>query len=155
MTTFRDARRVLVPLDFSDAGKPVLPYALEVARLLKARVRLVHVVGLPYAAFDSAYGVTTDARLLLDIQAAARARLKEIAAGIGDLEVETNVVVGSPAREVVREAREWKADLVVIGTHGRTGLRHVFLGSVAENVVRLSPCPVLTVKPDGFAIEAV
>ncbi|HWM86759.1 MAG TPA: universal stress protein, partial [Kofleriaceae bacterium] len=68
-------------------------------------------------------------------------------------EVGTNISQGVPFAEVVREAREGGFDLIVMGTHGRTGLRHALIGSVAEKVVRKAPCPVLTVRPPGQEFE--
>jgi nucleotide-binding universal stress UspA family protein len=156
MSRFLETRRILVPIDFSESGRVIFDYALDVARDRGAEVLLLHVVGIPVAPFDPAYGVAADPRLLLELQAGAEKGLADLAATVrpGDrVAVRTKVVTGAPSREIVREAREGGADLVVIGTHGRTGLRHVFLGSVAENVVRLCPCPVLTVRLKGFEIE--
>jgi nucleotide-binding universal stress UspA family protein len=155
--SFLETRRILVPVDFSDAARPVAEYARDMARDRGATVTLLHVVGVPVAPFDPAYGVAADPKVLLDLQAAAEKGLEDLAALVrqGGVPVETRVVTGAPSREIVRVAREIRADLVVIGTHGRTGLRHVFLGSVAENVVRLCPCPVLTLRLRGFELEKV
>lgn len=158
MSRFLETRRILVPIDFSESGRVILDYAVDVARDRGAEVLLLHVVGIPMAPIDPSCGVAADPRLLLELQAGAEKGLQDLAATLrpGDpVKVRTKVVTGAPSREIVREAREEGADLVVIGTHGRTGLRHVFLGSVAENVVRLCPCPVLTVRLKGFEIEKV
>jgi len=155
MSAFLSIRRILVPVDFSDASRGVLEYALDVARDRGAEVLLVHVVGLPVAPFDPAYGVAADPRMIHDLEAAAAEGLARLAAEFPGVALRTRVLTGGPSREIVREAREWNADLVVVGTHGRTGLRHVFLGSVAENVVRLAPCPVLTLRLRGFELEKV
>ena len=155
MSRFLSVRRILVPVDFSDAAEGVVEYALDVARDRNAEVTLLHVVGMPTAPFDPAYGVAADPKVLLDLQDGAVKGLAQLAAKFPGTAVRTRVLVGSPSREIVREAKEWEADLVVVGTHGRTGLRHVFLGSVAENVVRLAPCPVLTLRLRGFEIERV
>jgi nucleotide-binding universal stress UspA family protein len=155
MGTFLGIRRILVPVDFSEAALGVLEYALEIARDRGAEVTLLHVVGVPVAPFDPAYGVAADPKMLLDLQSGAEKGLAEMVERFPGTEIRTQVHTGSPSREIVREAKEWNADLVVIGTHGRTGLRHVFLGSVAENVVRLAPCPVLTLRLKGFEIEKV
>jgi nucleotide-binding universal stress UspA family protein len=157
MTRFSEIRRILVPVDFSEAARPVVSYAMEIARERRAEVTLLHVVGVPVAPFDPAYGVAADPRMLTDLQAAAEKGLADLAgkADAGPITVRTKVLSGSPSREIAREAREYGADLVVIGTHGRTGLRHVFLGSVAENVVRLCPAPVLVLRLRGFEIERV
>lgn len=158
MPRFLEVRRILVPVDFSDAARVVLDYAVDVARDRGAEVVLAHVVGLPVASFDPSFGAAADPRMLADLQAGAEKALAELAALVEaapGVTVGTKVLTGTPSREIVREAREGGYDLVVIGTHGRTGLRHVFLGSVAENVVRLCPCPVLTLRLKGFEIERV
>ena len=151
-------RRILVPVDFSESARPVLDYARDLARDRGAEILLLHVVGIPVAPFDPAYGVAADPKMLLEMRASAEKGLKELAEQAEPsrkVAIHTRVLTGSPSREIVREARDGKADLVIVGTHGRTGLRHVFLGSVAENVVRLAPCPVLTLRLKGFAIEKV
>lgn len=156
-TSFLEIRRILVPVDFSDAARPVVEYARDMARDRGASVALLHVVGVPATPLDPAYGVAADPKILQDLQAGAARGLEDLAALVrkAGVPVETRVVLGAPSREIVRAAREGGADLVVIGTHGRTGLRHVFLGSVAENVVRLCPCPVLTLRLKGFELEKV
>ncbi len=156
MSRFLEVRRILVPVDFSDASRSVLDYAVDIARDRGAEIVLLHVVGLPVAPFDPAYGVAADPRVTLDLRAGAEKALADLAAKAGagsGLALGTRVLDGAPSREIVREAREGAYDLVVIGTHGRTGFRHVFLGSVAENVVRMSPCPVVVVRLKGFEIE--
>lgn len=153
MASFLAVRRILVPVDFSDAASAVLQYAMDIARDRGAEITLLHVVGVAVAPFDPAYGVAADPRVLLDLQRGAEVALADMAAKFEGARVHTRILTGSPSREIVRLAKEMKADLVVIGTHGRTGLRHVFLGSVAENVVRLAPCPVLTLRLKGFEIE--
>ena len=156
MARFLEVRRILVPVDFSESSRTVLDYAMDIARDRGAEVVLVHVVGLPVAPFDPSYGVAADPRLLKDMGSDAERGLAELAgkaAGGTGVRPATKILNGSPSREIVREAREGSYDLVVIGTHGRTGFRHVFLGSVAENVVRMAPCPVVVVRLKGFEIE--
>jgi nucleotide-binding universal stress UspA family protein len=155
--SFLEMRRILVPVDFSDAARPVAEYARDMARDRGASLTLLHVVGVPSTPLDPAYGVAADPKILRDLQDGAARGLEELAESVrkAGVPVETKVLLGAPSREIVRAAREGGADLVVIGTHGRTGLRHVFLGSVAENVVRLCPCPVLTLRLKGFELEKV
>ena len=83
-----------------------------------------------------------------DITAASQRRLDEIAAKTREqvASVETKIATGSPFVEIITFAKDQNVDLIVVGTHGRTGLAHVMIGSVAEKVVRKAPCPVLTVK---------
>lgn len=158
MAPFLEHRRVLVPIDFSDSARAILAYAVDLARDRGAEVTLLHVVAVPVAPFDPAYGVSAGPKVLQEMQAAAEKGLATLAAEAKapeGVKLRTRVVSGAPFREIVHEAREGGFDLVVIGTHGRTGLRHVFLGSVAENVVRLAPCPVLTLRLKEFQIEKV
>ena len=156
MSPFTGIRKILVPLDFSESARDLVACGMELVRGRGATLRLLHVVTLPLAAvapMGPGLGAVENPFTLVEIQRAAEERLQAIAADLKGLSVETQVAVGAPYREIVRAAKEWGADVIVIGTHGRTGLAHVFLGSVAENVVRLAPCPVLTVKRDGFALE--
>lgn len=139
---------VLVPTDFSDCSQAALQVALDFARALGSRLRLLHVYHPPALVFDS-YGIQPAEPILLEVPAAARRRLEqqlEEVSGAG-AEADGEVREGLAAEEIVAEARESGADLIVMGTHGHTGLEHVLLGSVAERTVRLAPCPVLTVKP--------
>jgi nucleotide-binding universal stress UspA family protein len=88
--------------------------------------------------------------MLEELAEAARNHLEEwrrIATSLGLAEVQAVTAVGEPAAEIVAHARDNAIDLVVVGTHGRTGLTHAIMGSVAERVVRKAPCPVLTVRP--------
>jgi nucleotide-binding universal stress UspA family protein len=139
---------ILVPVDFSGCSDAALDAAVELAQKLGAKLRLVHVYHPPTLMFDP-YGIQPAEPFLLEAPEAARKRLEQElkkveAAGV---QVEADVRQGVPAEEIVAEARECGADLIVMGTHGHTGLEHVLLGSVAERTVRLSDSPVLTVKP--------
>jgi len=163
---------VLVPTDFSAPANHAVRYAIEEAMLHQARVTLLHVlpphIGTdvyyvtgspeppPQGTFDPVAGPRPGAPLApeptvvrRDPDEEALARLRDLmpAAFRGTWKVE--IAAGQPADAIVRVAQERDADLIVMGTHGRTGLHHVFLGSVAEKVVRLAPCPVLTVRYKG------
>jgi nucleotide-binding universal stress UspA family protein len=151
MERFTGIKKILVPVDFSEAVPALVHYAMEIVRGRGARVRLFHVVGPPLPAVDPATGPAPDPGAFAELRESARVQLEGIAGGIKGLTVDTRVVVGFAAQEIVREAGEWGADVVVIGTHGRTGLRRVVLGSVAEAVVRRAPCPVLAVRLRGEA----
>lgn len=147
MTRFR---KILVPTDFSDCSEAALRVALDLAAPLGARLRLLHVYPAPALLFDP-YGIQPAEPVLLEAPKAARQRLEreiETVSGTG-VEIDGEVREGAPAAQIVEEAREWGADLIVIGTHGHTGLQHALLGSVAERSVRLAPCPVLTVRQPG------
>jgi nucleotide-binding universal stress UspA family protein len=125
---------VLFPTDFSEASGPAGRVASEMARQWGARLHIVHVVPPVTDPGDSAE------------------LLKDCAADLGrDLPVETALLSGRVARQIVEYARAKAVGLIVMGTHGRTGVTHALVGSVAEAVVRLAPCLVLTVPVAVFA----
>jgi nucleotide-binding universal stress UspA family protein len=143
-------RRILVATDFSDTADRALDYALALATALGGEVILVHAYEIPVYAFpDGAFLATTEiserlaeaARTALDAAIAARAGAKVAIRGV--------LRTGTPWTEIEAVAKEEKADLVVVGTHGRKGIARALLGSVAEKVVRTAPCPVLSVGPRG------
>jgi universal stress protein A len=139
-------KSILVPLDFSETSKKALVYAVRMAEQFGATLTLLNVVE-PIATPDFAYHP-----LMLEtdrIKEAARTRLAALARKLNlpDKLIERTVVrYGSPFAEITGAARSLKVDLIIMTTHGHTGLKHVFLGSTAERVVRHAPCPVLTVR---------
>ena len=138
--------RILVPMDFSEASEQALEYALTLARKFEASITLMHVVELIASSPDANFGyVPLDTG---EQVAAATKRLEKIAAErIPAAMLETTLVQsGTPYREITAAAKELNLDLIVITTHGYTGLTHVLLGSTAERIVRHAPCPVLTVR---------
>ena len=139
-------KQILVPVDFSECSRKALRYAVPMARQFDAGLSLVYVVQLAYAFGE--FGPTDYPAMEVDMKAEAERQLGELAAQeIGtSVPFTTRVRVGRPATEIVEAARQLESDLIIIATHGHTGLRHVLLGSVAENVVRHAPCPVLTVR---------
>jgi universal stress protein A len=142
-------KRMLVPTDFSPASEIALTYALDLAAREGAEVHVLHV--LDDVHFATAYpdGMYVEvggleARMIDE----ARKRLTataDRAAAVG-IRATTDVVVGKPAPAIAGEAEKRGTDLIVMGTHGRSGLAHLVLGSVAESVLRTAPCPVLTVR---------
>ena len=143
-------KKILYPTDFSDSSLEALPYALSFARDYKAKLVLMHVVneaifseGLSLAraiapeALGQEMADEADRRLKMLIPADQRA----------GLDVEMVILHGMPFLEVIRYAKANDIDLIVIGTHGRSGVDHIIFGSTAEKVVRKAPCPVLSVKP--------
>lgn len=149
-------KQILVAVDFSPHAEHALEQAMELASSLGATVRLLHVVhanlGVGYPGF-LVPGMEPDP--MKPVLAAAEKHLRETAerVGRGGPAVEFEVREGSPAETICAVAEERSADLIVMGTRGRTGLAHVLLGSVAERTIRLAPCPVLTVNAatDGVA----
>lgn len=149
------AKRILVPLDFSVHARKALAHAREVCDVTGAELHLLHVI--PTA---PAYGFA-DAPLVPDLlsedeRAAAEKKLREIAAEVlGPQHVPTMHVaggIGNPALHVLDVVDRLGPDLIVMATHGRTGVQRFFLGSVTEKVVQLAPCPVFTVKAFGKSL---
>lgn len=141
-------KTVLCPTDFSAPSCEAVSAASEVARMFSAPLVLVHVVQPLPAAATAASGYPVDIEALeTALLEHAKQRLHELAhAHVGrDVATSVRVVRGSVAAEILDVANGEGVDLIVISTHGETGLRHVLLGSVAERVVRMATCPVLTV----------
>lgn len=143
-------KRILVPTDFSDCALSAVRYAAELADKFAAELILLHVVPDTVLALPDAVMPTPVPSVNLD--ALTDAGKQGLANLIVSEKLERHrprpeVRIGSPAGEIVAAARDLHADLVCIGTHGRGGIARVLLGSVAEHVLRQSPCPVLTVRP--------
>ena len=150
-------RKVLFTTDFSGYAGQALPYALGVARDHGAELHILHVVATPELAtqFDVA-GPAFDANLLVELEKGAGEQLATAVPADARAELPVTLAVrrGAPFAEIVRYAREQAVDLIVMATHGRTGLKHALFGSVAEKVVRKAPCPVLSVRPKGHESAA-
>ncbi len=142
-------KRILCPIDFSDASRAALETAADLAKRFGASLTLFHAYPVPGYTFPDGSFVASS-KMLDELAEQARRHLEEwkgIAASLGVPAAEAITAVGEPAHEIVTWSKEHAADLVVLGTHGRTGLTHALMGSVAERVVRRAPCPVLTVRP--------
>jgi nucleotide-binding universal stress UspA family protein len=142
-------KRILCPIDFSDASRAALETAADLAKRQGATLWLFHAYPVPGYTFPDGSFVASS-KMLEELAEQARRHLedwKSIAASLGVAKVETYSAIGEPAHEILTFAADKGIDLVVIGTHGRTGLTHALMGSVAERVVRKAPCPVLTVRP--------
>ncbi len=142
----RTIQKIMVPLDFSPRGEEVLDFAIDLSRQYDAALAVVHVNELPPNLLPSgALPPNLVESWLADVNALlGNAETRAVAAGVRH--VETELLQGVPHVEIVRGAREDGVDLIVMGTHGRTGVKHALIGSVAERVVRKAPCPVLTVR---------
>jgi nucleotide-binding universal stress UspA family protein len=142
-------RRILHATDFSAASRPALAMACEWAHRDGARLLILHVLTPPSPFVGSGRGVPAS---YLELLAAARHEAQRRLAALftrtraAGIRVETKLVEGAPGVEVVRAAGRWHADVIVIGSHGRTAVRRFLLGSVAEQVVAGSARPVLTVR---------
>jgi nucleotide-binding universal stress UspA family protein len=151
-------RRILVPFDFSANSRTILDLVRSLAGTFGARVRLQHVLEpLPDLALIPWEGIPAEEIRERRTNAPERARSEleaVIRAELAGLEgVDAIADFGMPFVDIVKAAREFEADLIVMATHGWTGLKHMLLGSVTEKVVRKAPCSVLTLRPEGLAYE--
>ena len=146
-----EIKRILLPTDFSTHSAAAMKYACELAMRFDAELHLLHTLEVHLA---STPGFGMGLALPQYIQESRAAAEKALATVLdpqwsAGRAVVHAVVEGSPKVEIVRYARTHEIDLIVLATHGRSGLAHLIIGSVAENVVRTAPCPVLTVRPEG------
>lgn len=140
-------KNILCPIDYSVYSEKALEYAIEFAEKYQAKLYLIHVLDIRIYDMNDPdlYNVSivdkdTIDRLKERLLRCIREDIKE------KISVEAVVVQGVPFTEIIRAAKEYMVDLIVLGTHGRTGLSQAIMGSVAERVVRKSPCPVLTIR---------
>jgi universal stress protein A len=147
-------RKVLCPIDFSEHSLAALDLALKIAQQNDAALCLVNVVILPPVAATPVQAVPTEP--YPDLEKESHEQLVKLARKRipATVRYETLVVNGWPGEAVLKAARDLDADLIVMGTHGRTGLSHLVLGSVAEQVVRESQIPVLTAHSTERVREA-
>jgi universal stress protein A len=139
-------KKILVPTDFSECARKALQYAIAFARDRDAAITLLYVIAPNYAVGE--YGGYNYATLETELRTAGEGQLADLVLNEirGEIPADTLLRTGPPVTEITTVANEIEADLIVISTHGRTGLKHVLLGSVAEAVVRRAPCPVLVVR---------
>jgi nucleotide-binding universal stress UspA family protein len=139
-------KKILCPVDHSECSYLALKYAISLALKDEAKLYLMHVIDTRL--YDTEIYKFSPYKLdEIDMNKIHEDLIKSLPEGTMDvLEVETIVLKGIPFHEIINAATEIGADLIVIGTHGRTGLSHVVMGSVAEKVVRKASCPVLTVR---------
>ena len=138
-------KRLLVPVDFSDCSKKALQYAIPFARQFGASITLLYVVQ-PYVPMPETMAVDWEL-IATRMREGGKEELNALSKSLdGDVPRETMLRVGSPDVEIVAAAKELDADMIILSTHGRTGLGHVFLGSTTERVVRHAGCPVLVVR---------
>jgi nucleotide-binding universal stress UspA family protein len=166
-----EAQKIVIPIDYSDYSVSALQWGASLAQKYGAQLLVLHVIPkaveevYPHGArsihpMASYYeGMVPGSRpfivqpIIIDLQEQAHMQLSSFATPhLREMHpVQVKVAVGKPAAEILRVAREEGADLIVMGTHGRTGLRHLLLGSVAEAVTRHAPCPVFTLRADVAA----
>jgi len=140
--------KILIPVDFSVHSAEAIQVASDISRRYQAPATVVHVQQLQSYALPDGFLLYTPAQLneMTALFEKQLEQAREDARVAGAVEVKSELVLGAPFVEIVRLAREGAYDLIVMGTHGRTGLKHALLGSVAEKVVRKAPCAVLTVR---------
>jgi universal stress protein A len=144
-------RRILVPVDYSDCSAKALAFAVGFAAKTGASLEVVHAWDRPSYVSESIQvrQQTGETRSLIDMMREnVETEMRDFLAGVAlptRVELTHRFLAGDPASKILEELRQGQHQLVVIGTHGRTGLSHFLLGSVAEKLVRLSPVPVLTV----------
>lgn len=136
-------QKILCPVDFSRPGRYAFDYACAFARRYGASLELLHV------AEASAYAEDAPPSGRVSYEQSLKMQLEEWAKQAG-CPAELHLRTGIPHLEIVKRAGEIQADMIVIGTHGRTGMKHLMIGSVAEQVVRTAACPVLTVRHPDF-----
>ncbi len=142
-------KKILCPIDHSDCSKEALRYAVTFAMKDKAKLLLLHVIDI--RSFNE--GLDAMSTQIPNEETIEQLRVKlldcipvEIR---DDMDIEAIVAQGIPFAEIISTAKEKEIDMIVIGSHGRTGISHMMLGSVSEKVVRKAPCPVLTVRQLG------
>jgi nucleotide-binding universal stress UspA family protein len=147
-----ELKRILIPTDFSEFSQEAIRYGCELAKKFSAELHFIHVaqdafplapeagmLSVPHGEY-MAHLIATSERMLQNVPDPAIYQ-GPVAARV--------IEVGVPFLEIIRYAREHDIDLIVLATHGRTGIVHMLMGSVAEKVVRKAPCPVLTIHPEG------
>lgn len=141
--------KILVPVDFSDHSQRALEEAIGLAKTFGAQLHLLHCYQIHPTAI-APYGIVVPETYEHDVRMAALQRLSEWRekASAAGVRVQEHITAHFPGEEIAAMADHLGVDLIVMGTRGLTGLKHVLLGSVAERTIRLAKCPVLTVKRD-------
>jgi nucleotide-binding universal stress UspA family protein len=152
-----DISKVLVPIDFSDYSKNALKYAVNFVKQFHAQLFLIYVVEPVIYPPDFSMGQIAIPSVDLDMDKRAIDELNKLAELEipKEIKVKTIVKTGKPFIEIIETAKEADIDLIIIATHGHTGMEHILFGSTAEKVVRKAPCPVLTLRDPlkGFSFS--
>ena len=143
-----EIKKILVPIDFSDYSKNALKYAVNIVETFKAEMFLVYVVEPVIYPPDFSMGQIAIPSVNTEWDERAKEELKKLAEAEipKEIKVQTIVKTGKPFLEIIDTATEKDIDLIVIATHGHSGVEHILFGSTAEKVVRKAPCPVLTLR---------
>ena len=145
MTGMTLPKIILVATDFSECAEHALDYAVALAGKLDAKIRLLNVIGIPSMGIPEV-GVAVTNTLIESTVGTHHAELDKLAGRHPSVSIETVLRTGDARDLIINVASEVGADLIVMGTHGRRGVRRALIGSIAESVVRTAPCPVLTIR---------
>jgi nucleotide-binding universal stress UspA family protein len=148
-----DLKHILCTTDFSTSGNQTFAYGLTLAKTFGASLQLLHVVEVPTASTMVGEIELVSAERQNEMIGAARQQLDELCKAL-PLEAEKLVSKGHPAEEIVRIARKTGSDLVIVATHGQSGVKRLLLGSVAEALIRTLPCPLLVLRPSDESFQA-
>ena len=142
--------KILAPTDCSEASIDALRYSIKIAKTHHAKLMVLHVISQLGNAVS--HSLSDKSLSNSKVHLAAENQLEEFWKSMDENEIEADLVIeyGDPFAEITRYAKSNKNDIIVMGTHGRTGLMHVLMGSVAEKIVRYSPVPVVTVKHESY-----
>jgi universal stress protein A len=151
-------KNVLIPIDFSDPSRKAFYIGLKLARMFDATVYVLHVVE-PIASFDSGEDMEKQAEEVKRVEEGVKRRVNELfqIGGLKEVDrrkVKVEIRGGKPYMEILRFAYHNDIDLIVMGSHGHTGVKHMLIGSQTERVVRRAHCMVLTIKPDDFEVDS-
>ena len=144
-----DLKKILVPCDFSSYAEHALTWSVHLAQHANAKIVLAYAIPIfPQVSYTEIPILVDIPKIEANLVAEGEAQLRKFLAehNTGNVEIEPRAMLGDPFAVICRVAQEERVDLIVLGSHGRTGLAHVFLGSVAERVVRHAPCPVLVAR---------
>ena len=148
-------RHILVPTDFSEYANDAVDYAIELAKTLQARLTLLYVPYLsPLMVGEVPPSVFNETLQEMETWAQQQMQASLERAQRAGIQSESAIVAGVPFQTIIETVQSRNVDLIVMGTHGRTGLTHVLMGSVAEKVVRLAPCPVLVTRGTAEAASS-
>lgn len=144
-------KKILLPTDFSEQAAVTYAYAKELGQVFRSEIHLLHIYEPVVFYSEAPVGMPDMTEIENNIRESSLQSLEQIAATHFEKEksenrIHTVLLQGKPFLEIIRYAREKSMDLIIIGSHGRSALEHILLGSVTEKVVRKAPCPVLTVR---------
>jgi len=148
-------QKILVPIDFSQYSDEILAYALAMARKFDASIDLIHVIPnmdyfTPYESFMAAENIVAVQK---GVEGEVERDLEEVAQKLPGIQVKRAIRTGVAFVEILDYVKSEGIDLIIMGTRGRGGLENIIIGSVAEKVLRKSPCPVLTIRPQKKAAK--